>query len=221
MIMQRRIYQGVPVIIDDPRIDPARMAKAWAKDGFRSIRANMLSMAAANQPGKKSWIVLQTMTGSEKVVENILEQAGVEALVPTKKAPDVRRRGRIIEGQERPVMRGYVMVHAVLSPAALNGLRRVEHVIGIVGGAERPWCADAKSVKMIKALSKKANAADETKVLPFELGERVVFREGPFYLLEGVVTAVDGEKFDAQVEVMILGGHVPVHNVPLEILANV
>ncbi|WP_245278344.1 transcription termination/antitermination NusG family protein [Ensifer aridi] len=219
--MQRRIYQGVPVIIDDPRIDPARMAKAWAKDGLRSIRANMLSMAAANQPGQKSWFVLQTLTGREKAVENVLEQAGVEALVPTRKAPDVRRRGRIIEGQERPIMRGYVMVHAVLSPASLAGLRRVEHVIGIVGGAERPWCADDKSVKMIKALAGKAKAANKAQALPFEPGEKVAFKEGPFYLLEGVVVAVDGERLEAEIEVMILGGHVPFKNVPLEILEKV
>ncbi|WP_085025280.1 transcription termination/antitermination protein NusG [Ensifer aridi] len=221
MIMQRRIYQGIPVVIDDPRIDPARMAKAWAKDGLRSIRANMLTMAAANQPGKKCWIVLQTLTGREMAVESSLSAASVEALVPTRKAPDIRRRGRIIEGQERPIMRGYVMVHVVRSAAAFAGLRRVEHVLGIVGGADSPWCVDEESVSRVKDLAGKAEEEPKAPENPFSIGEMVSFIEGPFYRCKGVITKFSDDEREATLEVSLCGRMVPVYNVPLAIVEKV
>lgn len=189
MIMQRRIYQGVPVIIDDARIDPVRLAKAWAKDEWRTIRANMLSMASANQPGEKGWYVLQTFAGCEKSVERTLADKGVMAYLPL--VPGGKRvvRGRAIQCADKPAMAGYVMVSVVPSAAAFAGLARVRNVECIVGGAEAPHRVSDETMRRFKIMLGEWSEA-EAHARDFAVKDWVRFEEGPFTGFSGRVTKI-------------------------------
>ncbi|RVM91477.1 transcription termination/antitermination protein NusG [Sinorhizobium meliloti] len=211
MIMQRRIYQGLPVIIDDPRIDPARMAKAWAKDGLRSIRANMLSMAAANQPGEKSWFVVQTVTGRERAVEKLLNEAGVDALLPMRKGKRVLRRGRVRNTPDMPAMPGYVLVSCVYSAAAMAGLRGIEHVLWVVGKPEQPYRVRAEEVLSFKSKAQAGEYDHRDITITYSKGEQVLVADGPFASFPGVVADVDEKQpYRVKVEVSIFGRMTPV-----------
>lgn len=227
MIMQRRIYQGVPVIIDDPRIDPARMAKAWAKDGFRSIRANMLTMAGANQPGEKGWFVLQAFAGCEKGVEKTLSEKGVMTYLPL--IPGGKRivRGRSVQCADRPALPGYVMVSVVPSAAAFAGLVSVRNVERIVGGAERPLRVSEKTLSRFKLLLGELNETQE-HAQAFAVKDWVRFSEGPFEGYRGRIlkirkmVPVRGMKpiaVEGRVEVEI-SGKVTTINTPLAFLVK-
>ncbi|OMQ44939.1 transcription termination/antitermination NusG family protein [Ensifer sp. 1H6] len=189
MIMQRRVYEGVPVIIDDARVDPARMAKAWAKDEWRTIRASMLSMASANQLGEKGWYVLQTFAGCEKGVERALAEKGVMAYLPL--VPGGKRvvRGRAIQCADKPAMAGYVMVCVVPSAAAFAGLVRVRNVECIVGGAEAPHRVSDETMRRFKIMLGEFSEA-EAHAQEFAVKDWVRFEEGPFTGFSGRITKI-------------------------------
>ncbi|KQY71340.1 hypothetical protein ASD52_06560 [Ensifer sp. Root142] len=211
MIMQRKVYQGVPVIMNDPRIDPVRMAKAWAKDGMRSIRANMLTMAAANQPGNASWFVIQTVTGREKLVEKELQDAGVDALLPMRKGKRVLKRGRMRDIPELPAMPGYVLVHCVYSAAAMAGLRHVDHVLWVVGKPEKPYRVPVQEVDAFKEKAEAGQYDHRDITVTFSKGENVRISDGPFASFPGVVTSVDEKQpYRITVEASIFGRATPI-----------
>jgi len=227
MIMQRRIYQGVPVIIDDERIDPVRMAKAWARDEWRTIRANMLSMASANQEGEKGWFVLQTFSGCEKGVEKHLAEQGVMAYLPLISGGKKVVRGRVIQCADRPAMPGYVMVSVVPSAAAFAGLARVRNVEGIIGGAERPLRVGEETMRRFKILLGEWTET-QAHAQAFSVKDWVLFEEGPFAGYRGRITKirkmvpVRGMKpiaVEGRVEVEI-GGKVTSISTPLAFLVK-
>lgn len=228
MTMQRKIYQGVPVIMDDPRVDPTRMAKAWVKDGMREIRASMLSMASANQPGEKGWYVLQIASGREKSVENVLREKNVLAYLPLVPGGTAIIRGRKVQRLDRPALPGYLMVSVAPSPAAFAGLARVRGVDGMLGGAEHPHRVSDEIMSRFKIkigdLAEMAAHARE-----FKKGDWVEFEEGPFTGLKGHIVRVQkmvlirGEKpvaIKGEVDVEIAGRLTRVFT-PLALLAKV
>ena len=91
---------------------------------------------AAVYPEHARWICLRVMTGREKAVEAALEALDIEAMVPTRKGPEYRRRGRVIPPADIPVLIGYTLVRCVPSATAMAGLNTIEHVIGVLGGWE-------------------------------------------------------------------------------------
>lgn len=228
MTMQRKIYQGVPVIINDERIDPARMAKAWVKDEMRTIRVNMLTMASANQPGEKGWFVLQVVSGRENAVENHLRESGVMAYLPLVSGGVRIVRGRKIKVADRPALPGYVIVNVVPTPAAFAGLVSVRHVEDVLGGAHRPHRVSDETMSRFKIML--GDWAEATaRASEFAKGDWVEFDEGPFAGFKGHIVKlrkmvlVRGEKpvaVEGVVEVEI-GGNLTRVSTPLALLVKV
>ncbi|TCN30321.1 transcription termination/antitermination protein NusG [Sinorhizobium americanum] len=227
MTMQRKIYRGTPVIINDERIDPARMARAWVKDEMREIRANMLSMASANQPGEKGWFVLQVVSGREKAVENLLREKGVMSYLPLVQGGVKMVRGHKVRSPERPAFAGYVMVSVVPSAAAFAGLVSVRNVEDILGGAQKPHRVSDETMSRFKImLGDWAEATARAK--DFNKGDWVEFDEGPFAGFKGHIVKlrkmvlIRGEKpvaVEGVVEVDI-GGRVSSVTTPLALLVK-
>ncbi|MBD9635954.1 antitermination protein NusG [Ensifer sp. ENS07] len=216
MMMQHRELVGSPIAND-------------GKDGFRErmrrITDGMLDEGALVtlncriNGGKAPWFALRVWTGREKAVEKTLEDMGIRSLVPMRKGPDYRRRGRIIKGQMVPVIHGYVLVQLLPRPEYLAGLQGVEHAIDVLGGCEQPRRLSDAEVNRFNTLARGGEYDFERPAeIVVEAGNRVLITDGPFAKLTAqVVTPNRNRRGDVVVSVSIMGGEVPV-TVPLALL---
>ncbi|WP_457663474.1 transcription termination/antitermination protein NusG [Sinorhizobium medicae] len=152
-------------------------------------------------------------------MEKSLDAMGVRSLVPMRKGPDLRRRGRVIEGQMMPVIHGYVLVQMMALSEYLAGLLGVEHVIDVLGGCERPMRLSDKEVSRFNGLARKGNFDWERPVhLVVRAGDPVWITAGPFCDRKAtVVTPGKKGRGDVVVSIDLMGGEVPV-TVPLALL---
>jgi transcriptional antiterminator NusG len=189
MTMQRRITMG-----DKFDLERALPALAKAAD-LRRIKATMLSMASANQPGTKGWYCLHVRPNTETTVEKQLIEAEIEALVLRDEGEEVVRRGRKYFRPPVAWMPGYVMVRCVPSAAAFVALRYQEGVLDIVGGMENPWqirdryLIEFQDIINQRVADEKAAAVAEEarKAHPFKVGDAAMITSGPFAGFECVV----------------------------------
>lgn len=183
MNMQRKITMG-------DKVDLARTFPALERAAnLARIKATMLSMASANQPGKAHWYVLQTKERREKTVEERLGEENISCYLPRIEGGKAVVRGRVHDYGPRPALPGYIMVHLVPSAAAFCGVRRIDGVIAVVGGMQSPHRLTDEDMNRFKA---KLGSWDETKehVQRFHVGDWVRFDEGPFIGFKGRITAI-------------------------------
>ncbi len=216
MIMQRRTFTGSPIALQGPDRFADRMRRIT--DGLLDEGALVTTNWRING-GRAPWFALRVWTGREKIVENSLTTMGVQSLVPMRKGPDLRRRGRIIEGQMMPVIHGYVLVQMVALAEYLAGLLGVEHVIDVLGGCERPMRLSDKEISRFNALARKGDYDWERRVaLVVSAGETVWITAGPFCDQKAVVVTPSKKgRGDVVVSIDFLGGAVPV-TVPLALI---
>lgn len=216
MTMQRRILTGSPIALQGRERFEDRMQRIT--DGMLDEGA-LLTTNLRISGGRAPWFALRVWTGREKAVENSLDARGVRSLVPMRKGPDLRRRGRVIEGQLMPVIHGYVLVQMVAVAEFLAGLLGVEHVIDVLGGCDRPMRLSDKEVSRFNGLSRKGDFDWERPVdLVVRAGEAVWITAGPFCDRKAtVVTPSKKGRGDVVVSIDFMGGEVPV-TVPLALL---
>ncbi|MQX77123.1 antitermination protein NusG [Sinorhizobium medicae] len=216
MIMQRSTFTGSPIALQGPDRFADRMRRI--SDGLLDEGA-LLTANLRISGGKAPWFALRVWTGREKTVENRLDAIGVRSLVPMRKGPDLRRRGRVIEGQMMPVIHGYVLVQMMALSEYLAGLLGLEHVIDVLGGCERPMRLSDKEVSRFNSLARKGNFDWERPVhLVVRTGDPVWITAGPFCDRKAtVVTPSKKGRGDVVVSIDLMGGEVPV-TVPLALL---
>ena len=129
MMMQHDKLDGMPIAIDHGERFEERM---------RRIKTDLLQAATLRARDDSPWFAIRVMSGREIVVKNVLDEAGIEALVPMRKGPEYRRRGRVVPSKMIPVMTSYVLVRFMPSDEAFLGIQGVEHVIGVLGGCINP-----------------------------------------------------------------------------------
>lgn len=216
MTMQRNVFEGAPIAVG-------------LTDGFeermRRITVSMLDEGALLtvnyriNGGHAPWFALRVWTGREKSVEKTLEGMGVRSLVPMRKGPDLRRRGRVIEGSMMPVIHGYVLVQMMAVPEYLAGLKGVDHAIDVLGGCEQPMRLTDAEVNRFNVLACGGAYDWERPVdLVLKAGEPVWVTEGHFRDQKGiVVTPNRNGRGDVVIAIMFMGREVPV-TVPLALL---
>ncbi|MGG7518828.1 transcription termination/antitermination protein NusG [Allorhizobium undicola] len=204
-MMQHRAVVGFPVGV-----------LARGDNGAADRQARIGLLMSSGDHVHQRWFAARVMTGKEKAVENQLVAFGVEALVPMRKGPDLRRRHRLIPGQLMPVIHGYVLVKLPMNGHVLAALRVVEHFISLVGGFENPLPITSNEVKRFKALADQGAYDWEVKTgKSFQRGERVQLFDGPFVGMKGeIVSCRSDGKGDVVVSLEMFGGIVPV-TVPL------
>ncbi|MUZ65320.1 transcription termination/antitermination protein NusG [Agrobacterium vitis] len=190
-----------------------------------AARRRWLSLASrvvvADSPNLARWVCLRVMTGHEKAVERKLDGANIEALVPTRKGPELRRRGRIIPAIDLPVLIGYVLIRCVLSDVAMAGLKTVEHVIGVLGGWQTPMPIGDDFVNRYKDKALSGGYDYGRPGIVVRKDQVVKINDGPFAGFSGaVVSCPSGPIGDAVVELDFMGRITPVL-VPLAILCEV
>ncbi|MBT9370289.1 transcription termination/antitermination NusG family protein [Rhizobium sp. CSW-27] len=190
-----------------------------ARDGEseRQHRLSRLRMVAESSCERR-WFAVRVMTGRETAVEKQLLDMAIEALVPMRKGPDLRRRHRVIPGSMIPVIHGYVLVNMPADGVLLAGLSGLEHVISVVGGYETPMPITAEEVRRFKAMADQGAydwSAPTGK--SFRSGDVVRIYDGPFVGFAGeVISCRSDGRGDVVLVLDMLGGKVPV-TVPLAI----
>jgi transcription termination/antitermination protein NusG len=185
----------------------------------RAQRLETLESVARIIHADSPWFALRVMTGREIAVKIALEDLGITALVPQRKGPDLRRRGRLIEGSMQPVIFGYVLVQSDPHPEVLVAFKGVENVIDVLGGADRPMRVTGQEISRFKAMAE-AGAYDWTAPsgLVVKAGETVRVTAGPFSSFKAVaLTSSSKGKGDVVVSVNVFGRETPV-TMPLAML---
>ncbi|MBB2698943.1 UNVERIFIED_ORG: transcriptional antiterminator NusG [Rhizobium esperanzae] len=208
--------------------DPTGMivvsAEAWLKRnkaaGATRLQIDHLNMASrgtvirlSNDPAapRPGWFCLRVATGQEIAVEKVLTAADVESLVVMTNCCKVMVRKRVRVISARPVIPGYVLVHCSPVAQAMMGLLHVKGVIDVVGGAIRPYRADAESIHRFKKMAEEGKYdAPVSKERRFELKEQVRITDGPFASFPGIIVSIDDEKGYVSLDVDIFGRPTPV-----------
>ena len=163
----------------------------------------------------RRWYVIHTYSGYENKVktniEHLIETQGLEnnifeILIPTEEVTELKEGGRRVT-TERKVFPGYVLVEMVMTDHSWYVVRNTSGVTGFVGAGNKPVSLHQHEINAILAQM----GVIEGKVkLPYEVGESVRVKEGPFENFIGVVEELLPDKGKMRVTVSMFGRETPV-----------
>ena len=214
--MQHKNFLGSPIGVGSGERFADRLKRI---NEARLDEGALVTLNCRISAGNVPWFALRVRTGREKAVETRLDAVGIRCLVPLRKGPDLRRRGRVIEGTMMPVIHGYVLVQMLPIADYLAGLQGVEDAIDVLGGCEKPIRLSNREVSRFNSLAK-VGAYDWERPVDLSLvqGERVLITAGPFSGQHAVVATANRKgRGDVVVAIRLMGGEVPV-TVPLALL---
>lgn len=213
--------------IDQRQIDTA-IASAPTDEQCRAIdkviaerrRIDRLRSAAAiRMPDDSPWVILRTRSGCELSVCEALIASNIEALVPMKMGPRLRRNRREIPPRKAPVMVGYMLVRCPISNDAIAALLSFDDVSEVLGGYLNPYLVNAEKVRCFNEKAEKGEFDHERPISLFSHLRKVQIVEGPFAGFVGeVVTSVGKGKGTAVVEIQFMNQPMPMI-VPLALLS--
>ena len=213
--------------IDQNQIDRA-MASAPTEEQCRAIDKvlaerrrieRMRSAAAIRMPDDSPWVILRTRSGCELSVCEALHASNIEALVPMKMGPRLRRNRREIPPKKAPVMIGYMLARCPISNDALAALLSFDDVSEVLGGYPKPYLVDAEKIKSFNKKAESGEFDHERPISFFSHLKKVQIVEGPFAGFAGeVVTSVGKGKGTAVIEIQFMNQPMPMI-VPLAFLS--
>lgn len=227
MTMQRKItgtkINYRPMI--EAELSPLERAKAYQ----RSTRADRIARIAADRlraaskekcerkPKMANWYCLRVESGREFIVEKFLQDANVEAYMPSEKIVRIHK-GTKIEGS-RPFFPSYMLVRFVPSGEAFHGLKNVKHVIDIVGGPNGYHIVRDEDVERLKALRSEADLPRVATDKTMTDGDRADITFGPFVGFTCTVLAVKWcRQARARVLIDVSGKPFEIESMPLAFL---
>ena len=161
------------------------------------------------------WYVVHTYSGQEaKVFQylNELVEAGdlgdqmSQVLMPTQDVVQVKN-GKKTK-TTRKFFPSYVLVEMELGKETMHAVRNCSGVTGFVGG-NKPQPLREEEVRRILGQTEKVSRQQISEV-PFEIGDAVKIKEGPFKDFDGVVDEIHPEKGKIKVMVSVFGRSTPV-----------
>lgn len=172
------------VVIDLSRC----VAKADKVMADRRLERELLATASLDVVGDRQWFALRTLGSSEIDLCQRLVDSRVDAVVPVKQVPVMRRfqggRGKVIN---KPVLSGLVFVNLVASNAAFAGLLRVRGVMAIVGKEGIPYPIGQREMNGFMDLAQVGAFDERNTPTGLQVGERVKIRVGQFADFVGVL----------------------------------
>jgi transcriptional antiterminator NusG len=161
------------------------------------------------------WYAVHTYSGQEsKVFQYLTElvQAGemsgklLQVLMPTQDVVQVKN-GRKTK-TTRKFFPCYVLVEMELSRETMHVVQNASGVMGFVGG-NKPQALREEEVRRILGQTEKT-VRQQVSEIPFEIGDAVKIKEGPFKDFDGVVDEIHPEKGKIKVMVSVFGRSTPV-----------
>jgi transcriptional antiterminator NusG len=162
------------------------------------------------------WYVVHTYSGQEAKVFEYLN--GIVAsgdyggqfkgvLMPTQDVVQVKD-GKKIK-TTRKFFPSYVLVEMEMTRETMHAVREIAGVTGFVGG-EKPQAIRDDEVRRILGQAAEKGPRQQVSEVPFEVGDAVKIKEGPFKDFDGVVDKVSPEKGKVMVMVSVFGRSTPV-----------
>jgi transcription termination/antitermination protein NusG len=187
-------------------------AQASAIDKVLSERrrvARMRAAAAIRIGDDAPWMILRVSTNEIRVRDDMLA-ADIEALVPMKKAKQIRRRGILMPVRMQSVLPGYMLVRCPLTNDAMAGVMSFEGAYELLGGYGNPFLISAEKVRDFNKKAEEGLFDDERPVSLYSHLKKVEIVEGPFAGFHAdVVTPVGAGSGTAVVEIVIFGAPRP------------
>jgi transcription termination/antitermination protein NusG len=161
------------------------------------------------------WYVVHTYSGQEGRVFQYLSdliQSGEmgeqlkQVLMPTQDVVQVKN-GKKTK-TTRKFFPSYVLVEMEVNKETLHLVQNAAGVTGFVGG-NKPQAIREEEVRRILGQTEKTTRQQISEV-PFEIGDAVKIKEGPFKDFDGVVDEIHPEKGKIKVMVSVFGRSTPV-----------
>ncbi|MGA2507035.1 MAG: transcription termination/antitermination protein NusG [Chitinispirillaceae bacterium] len=161
------------------------------------------------------WYAVHTYSGQESKVFQYLteliqtgEMSGklMQVLMPTQDVVQVKN-GRKTK-TTRKFFPCYVLVEVELSKETMHVVQNASGVMGFVGG-NKPQALREEEVRRILGQTEKT-VRQQVSEIPFEIGDAVKIKEGPFKDFDGVVDEIHPEKGKIKVMVSVFGRSTPV-----------
>ena len=161
------------------------------------------------------WYAVHTYSGQEsKVFQFIHEliEAGemsgkiMQVLMPTQDVVQVKN-GRKTK-TTRKFFPCYVLVEMELTKEAMHLVQNIAGIMGFVGG-NKPQALREEEVRRILGQTEKT-VRQQISEVPFEIGDAVKIKEGPFKDFDCVVDELHPEKGKIKVMVSVFGRSTPV-----------
>ena len=161
------------------------------------------------------WYVVHTYSGQEsKVFTNLNEliESGdmgdqiKQVLMPTQDVVQVKN-GKKLK-TTRKFFPSYVLIEMELNKDTIHAVRNSPGVTGFIGG-NKPQPLREDEVRRILGQTEKISRQQISDV-PFEIGDAVKIKEGPFKDFDGVVDEIHPEKGKIKVMVSVFGRSTPV-----------
>jgi transcriptional antiterminator NusG len=161
------------------------------------------------------WYVVQTYSGQEAKVAQYIQEfidsgdmAGLinQVLMPTQDVIQVKNGKRV--KTTRKFFPSYVLVEMELNKETMHFIRDVNGVSGFVGG-KKPQALRPEEIRRILGQTEKTTQQEVSEV-PFQIGDAVKIKEGPFKDFDGTVDEIHPEKGKVKVMVSVFGRSTPV-----------
>jgi transcription antitermination factor NusG len=194
----------------DRKGDPINIDRAWQKSDRRIAltRREQAMLAAAGMDGPEArWYVLRVENGCDKAVDKALDDANVERWMASRRVVPPKHRGRNGKRPEpfdAPALPGYLFVKVVSCPASWAGLKTLEGVVDVIGGADNPKPVKEQEIVKLQAFIEKDPKAIEVLTNALKAGDKVSIDDGPFRSFEAIVLLL-GEGERLKVEASLFG----------------
>lgn len=165
----------------------------------------------------KRWYVVHTYTGQETKVQGYIQDIVAsgdlgdligQVLVPTQDVVQIKNGKKI--RTTRKFYPSYILVEMELTKETTHFIRNINGVTGFVGG-DSPQALRKEEVRRI--LGQTEEVPVETAAVsevPFNIGDTVKIKEGPFKDFDGLVDEVHPDKGKVKVMVSVFGRSTPV-----------
>jgi transcriptional antiterminator NusG len=162
------------------------------------------------------WYVVQTYSGQETKVFDYLnaliesgetEGAVNAVLMPVQDVVQVKN-GKKVK-TTRKFFPSYVLIELELTRETLHLIKNISGVTGFIGG-DKPQPIREDEARRILGQAADKGPRQQISEVPFEVGDAVKIKEGPFKDFDGVVDKVYPEKGKVNVMVSVFGRSTPV-----------
>ena len=165
---------------------------------------------------KKEWYVVNTYAGQEnRVKENLerrvktmgLEDSLFQIVVAEEK--EIEYKNGKPEEKTHNLFSGYLLVQMIMTDEAWYVVRNTPGVTGFIGSSGKGAKPFPVAQEEVDAVLRRLGRQDVNVQVDFEVGDRVEITNGAFKNSEGVIEAMDEEKKEATVLLILFGRETP------------
>ena len=165
---------------------------------------------------KKEWYVVNTYAGQEnRVKENLerrvktmgLEDSLFQIVVAEEKEIEYKN-GKPVE-KTHNLFTGNLLVQMIMTDEAWYVVRNTPGVTGFIGSSGKGAKPFPVAQEEVDAVLRRLGRQDVNVQVDFEVGDRVEITNGAFKNSEGVIEAMDEEKKEATVLLILFGRETP------------